>query len=828
MDSIINRIKAIRTWWINLFGNFSEMEKICLLVIVAVVVAIFIIYDSNNDDTNVFSSFTRCIRRFIALIVDVASDIISIFSSLTEILNLIRILVFGKVDSQTQIFLANYAVIFMSVVSYFTTMTGLKLVLGDWQAILASFGIQVGILVFAARLSRLIVNKFATDKKKQYVYRLKNNGSCSCDNGQKNCSKVFAKGGTSKNEEDKVNEENKVNEKGFMQGFRKWFGTIAILSLLVICSSFFSYNAFWKKFVSPIMPLSEYVDAQVKISEAEEEYSKSLKEYQQRLEDILYRVNNMILENLDVNPIRLLNARIQNWENDLKDIEDQIKDAERRMSEFEEGSAERNEIEDGELEDYNERKESLEDNIEQAEDQLYSSNIYLVDNALSDLSGFYANPMDEGITLDEVESQWGRLQAALSQIDETKELFTTEQRTNLDIVLNNYLELCRYYRENGTVGFKMKEQDLTGFSGIANSKDEANEKESVNKDEANEKESVNKYEEETKGMLQNAIESLEETPNFAVINAIWDETVIEQPPRTKLLEKMYVAYRDINGEPTEKAIKSLALVFRTSNSPITQRNRGIVVFVLLIALFIDLIIIFISIWKGNKSTNRSFSELRRLVGILFISREKEREKETRRMQLSVAFGLLFGVLMFVVQQLIPSLNKVQDENLYIFFFLYCACSLLAAIIIGKAIGRTQSLVSQDESNKNTGNGIVTNEKGDDKRVIEQYLLTDFIEIFKCIEMKTICIINQETRMLEKEQNVTCIKVDMVQKWKIEFSMLESYKIIFTSEDNKYYILQDIFWKMLYTNILNKMSGNLMLPMSVEDLMNYEDTDEDNS
>lgn len=252
----------------------------------------------------------------------------------------------------------------------------------------------------------------------------------------------------------------------------------------------------------------------------------------------------------------------------------------------------------------------------------------------------------------------------------------------------------------------------------------------------------------------------------------------------------------------------------------------------MLAVFIDCAIVFISIWKGNKSTNRSFSELRRLVGILFIRREKGRDEDARRMQLSVAFGLLFGVLMFVLQQLIPSINGEWDDKLYWMFFMYCACGLLAAIIIGKAIGRSQDIMKRDIPDINSPNiSYIKYLLGQaDKETIKQYVHPAFIEVLDKVERKTVCVINARTAMLEKEKNAACIKVSEVKykKWYMEFSMLESYKIVSISDNNEYYIIKDAFWKMLYNNILNKMSGNLMLPMSVEDLVNYEDSEENNS
>lgn len=79
-------------------------------------------------------------------------------------------------------------------------------------------------------------------------------------------------------------------------------------------------------------------------------------------------------------------------------------------------------------------------------------------------------------------------------------------------------------------------------------------------------------------------------------------------------------------------------------------------------------------------------------------------------------------------------------------------------------------------------------------------------------------------MIEFEKEMMCIGIDKVNemKWNIEFSVLKSYHLIYVSCDEKYYIFTDMLWKLLYSNILDKMSGNILLPMSAEDLMNYEE------
>lgn len=811
MEKTIKKLDEIIS---NKISQLQEKGIIYLMVIIAVAIAIFIIYDRDNDDSKIFSSITRCIRRFMVLLSDIASDFISILSSLTEILNLIRILVFGKIDSQTQIFLANYAIIFMSVVSYFTTMSGLMLVLGQWQAVLASFGIQVGILVFSGRLSQLFANQFPNNEKNRYVYRIKEAESvCSCNNGQMECSKVLIKGNRTKQE---VETNTPISNRSIL--LSEWVGIPLILLLLMMCSSFFSYTAFWEKFVLPGVPLNEYINARVNISEAEEEYSKSLKKYQQQLEDILHRVNNTVLEVIDVNSIKLLEPQIQKINNDIENLNLQIEEKTNELSNYNDDSTEMHVIED-EVEELKSQLEQLQESRNNLEEQQYSSYEYIINESISCLDSFYADPLNKDISHVDIESYWGDLHSAISHIEEGNALFKPEQKVNLDAILNNYLELCRYYRNNGFAGFKMNELTSLDFQEM-----ETNE---ITNEE---------YEQATKRMLQQAIGSLESAPSFMTVDAIWNDGVIAETSKTKLLEKLYSTYRNSSDhvQPTEKAIKSLIslfLLFKV-DQPITQTNTGIVFFVFLLAIFIDCTIVFISIWKGNKNTNRSFSELRRLVGILFIQREQGRDEETRRMQLSVAFGLLFGVLMFVLQQLIPSIDLKPDNKVYWLFFMYCACGLLAAIVIGKAIGRTQDIIKSNETKKENNDNCPRDSfsENDIEGIIKQHLHPAFLKIFENIEMKTICVINADTHILEKEKSAPCVKVSEVikHKWYIEFSMLESYKIISISDDNTYYIIKNDFWKMLYNNIINKMSGNLMLPMSVEDLMNYEDSDESSS
>lgn len=789
VKGLLNKIGDIVILFLEKMG--IKDRPIILFVIIAILVAAFIIYDRDNENPKILSSLTRSFRKLIILVADLTSDIISLFSSLAEIINLIRILIFGKVDSQTQIYLANYAIIFMSIVSYFTTMSGLSEVLNEWQAILASFGVQVGILVFSGRLAKITSGFWNNDVEKNYIYRLqckiKSQKCVQCND----CTQSVSL----KNNINSLPQQNNKKKK-IIEGVIVTFALV----ILMACSSFFSYNAFWQKFVLPSADWIEYTNAKLSVAEIEETYSKELRTYQKNLEEILYEFNNIILINYNTSEFANIESKIENINNEILVIDEQIITKKEEQKEYEIGSYEWQIIGD-EIDALNDDIQTKKIDIENVESEK-SEPGYVIYYSLNYLTSFYANPLTEDMDITSVQNQWGRLWNALLHVTKTKDLFTMEQKTNLDIVFNNYLELCQYYKDNGVIGFKTNENQVeVGSSDVD-------------------------YKENTKILLETAIMSLEHIPNFEPVNAVWEDRLIGGTSKILLLEQLYADYRDCGDdvEMTEKAIRELVSVafgglFGEKSTLVDKRSGWMTIFVVLLAFLIDFTIVLVTIWKGNKNVNRSISELRRLVGILFINKEGERGEEERRMQLSVAFGLLFGVLMFVVQQLLPKGNVTEENLLYWLFFLYCACGLLIAIIMGKAIGRAQKVSKtpiDDDENKSK----------DDSARVGAYLFEEVKELFTMVEWKVICIVNTQNQKLENEKRETCIKTKSVKdkKWDIEFSMLESYKLVSLSDDGEYYIIKEMFWKLLYMNVLDKMAGNQMVPLSVEDLINYDDTE----
>lgn len=762
--------------------NISN-EPIYVLIIIALIAGIFIIYDKDNENSRLVQSLSSCWRRLGILFFDVVGDIVSIFSSLTEIFNLVKILVFGKVDSQTQTFLANYAIIFLSVVSYYTSYSGLAKVLDGWSAILCSFGIQVGILVFSSRLAVIIADTFEGKKEKKTYYRIKD----------------MYKSGQNDDLEGNKQKDNKgkssvsIVEKGIV---------IGCLGALISCSSFFSYNSFYKKFVIPVKDFDEYASVMVNVSEIEATYSKELKGYQQELEEILYSVNNLIADNVDLMPVKKIDEHIANLELDLEELRDKLQDEILREDE----------VPEEEREFYYDQIDMLEVEIADVEEELEEENtikeesyLWSINDKIEKLSYFYANPLSEETTVEEINKTWGDLQAAITQIDELKGLFTLEQKSALDSVMSNYLKLCDYYRKNNYVGFRYRVLDKSSQTENISNSLSVDDRYDVGK------------------ILENAIISLEQAPDFESISGIFDNKKIEETSKTELLDDLYVDYRNTSEkiEELEKGMRALInLISFRKKTRVEKQANLIVLFLMLLAVFLDLTIVLLSIWRGKRTINRNISEARRLVGILFIREEKEKTAEEKRLHLSVALGLLFGVLLFVVNILIPSGGGVLEGEAYWEFFLYCGCGVLVAIVIGKAIGISESKVNPLTFKKNDEN------ENKEESILAGYLHEGIASLLKETEVKTVLTIDKENANIESEREAFCIEVKKVNDsgLNIEFSILKSYQLIVIADG--YYIFTDVLWRMLYTNVLGKMSGDLVIPLNMEDIMSYEDDGND--
>ena len=88
------------------------------------------------------SSIINTIRQFGAFLIDTFNSIVQALRSLFGFLDVLRLLFFGHLGRSTLYVLTNYAIIFLSMASFATTLQGLYSLIG-WMGILVSFGIQV-------------------------------------------------------------------------------------------------------------------------------------------------------------------------------------------------------------------------------------------------------------------------------------------------------------------------------------------------------------------------------------------------------------------------------------------------------------------------------------------------------------------------------------------------------------------------------------------------------------------------------------------------------------------------------------------------------------
>lgn len=81
-------------------------------------------------------------RQFGAFLIDTFNSIVQALRSLFGFLDVLRLLFFGHLGRSTLYVLTNYAIIFLSMASFATTLQGLYSLIG-WMGILVSFGIQI-------------------------------------------------------------------------------------------------------------------------------------------------------------------------------------------------------------------------------------------------------------------------------------------------------------------------------------------------------------------------------------------------------------------------------------------------------------------------------------------------------------------------------------------------------------------------------------------------------------------------------------------------------------------------------------------------------------
>lgn len=859
-------------------GNKAELMKnpFVWVFIALAGIGIYALYDV-PDKVNK-NGLGSVVRQLLQVILDTSSDIINALRSITGFLGVVRLLLFGKLNQKTLQVLINYAIIFMSMASFTTTLAGLWQMVGPVLGAFISFGVQVSILICGIKIAN------HTDKKRGEAEKVVTVSKYSFDSGlaQMSILQKQSSGSIEQREKAELNEDiGKKNKKFGIGSLKSSMREKSILPFLVLVvsvlvSSSFSYSFMFGEFIIPHLTYDDHFQSIKEVQNIILEYSEELNQYRTDLVEILTLYNDNVEEWMDLkeNSPYIQLEREKRLLNEIDELKD---DRERALLEYyetEENSSERNVAEER-IDDLESQIGDKERELGIVQEDLYEdtvgNNRRMAYESITVLTDFYANP---GEISEEKEKE---LRQNFSYLQQSEAAFQNNAvsgwekglddagRTELINAFENYMSLSKFLEEQG--GGRISFTEVQDKMNIDYSEDF----------------SSDDYQNATNDVLIEMINKLNSIPILTPVENVWSESIVQAPPQTKYIDTINDLYRDNSGNVLvlERAAKKL-WEWRK------DRGTGKLVFILaLLAVIFDSLIVALTMFRERKYSFANNAELQRLLGILFIddsiSRESERQKRSQSLCLTLGFAL--GILIFTIYQVGGYSKKNSFEQNTFSLICFIAIGLIVGMIIYKAYCKIynklhaweqESIFHQwkeiflpnEESEKRLKEKceqIKCNEikvsmpQGMDdienllafwmsalgRRLFLSYFYPGFVMLFGEMEMKK-CIRTSIVRELregkytDKETwiekiNLPCLSEHKVAEAgaKVEFSILKRKHLVeFAFENEKervreegYYILTERFWYLLYDAILLRIAEGRITEHDIEEEL-WDDADEE--
>lgn len=850
-------------------------------------------------------------------------SILTAIESITNFIDVVRVILRGKLTAGTQFLLSNYAIVALSVSSFYTTFNGLLMV-SDWYiSILITFGIQVGILAMSSKIAlernkrkerkrlQTVTYEWISDSKNKKIY-------LGDDESKNNIQKIIKEGKDAyeewKKERDSITgKTNQQKERGKLSWIFQ-FKNIKYYPILILCigvSSYFSYVHFYEKLVHPGAPMDNYMTAMNQVSNIVSNYSADLVEVQGVLQKYLQNYNAQIRGEYshEIGEVQKkiryqeeLLAQIKTAEAEVMDIEQQIQDLERELSAVEneefpdvdtqEGqrrTAEEIQDEIDILMDYSfrsaqDRLEIVEDEYNARQKEINDDSGYLdvqqIEKALKELDAFYVNPLyleNEGISEDLLLADLAALmeyEIAHTVSEGTEEEGELNERyRSLSIVFNNYLELSRYYVKSGTVGMnpaamerahENQERIISDYhTAVAEAGKVKDNKEQEDVEENEEQKNVGNKEEAAAAILNNEtaeilMQMISELNKIPVMEYWSDIQYEEQVSLSKLTshkynEKLYDMYRISSGNISilEEAIRA-----RGSKSAIVSS------LMVVMALFVDFMTFVLTITKNVNTYENKLPLFRKIIYTIFFKEGfSEIEKHLAKVRRWVGgMSLAIGLLLFIVYDI----TSESDSNIVKVCTLFAM--VMGSVLVGCLLIYIYERIYESRyqwKNENSYKELMTtlnsyNVEREDvlRRKLDDCINNDKDLILKPIQLKKLCelletsdleendtILTQRAKSLFKNIEICMLsritiesqygdrevslrqyikggwqefvymavlkeKIIKENHYNKEFAVLKSRELVYCVENNeqKYYVLSDLFMKILYDLIMEENSG----------------------
>lgn len=666
MENLIEGLNNIADF-IKVNGYTLLTNPITWVVVVIVSIGIYGLYDVS--DTIRQNGLASVVRQLIQTILDTTGDLINAVRSLTGFIGVLRQLLFGQLNDKTLFILINYAIVFLSMASFTTTFSGLSLLVNLPLAAFISFGLQVSILIYTTRIQKMKKGREDNIKRyRNYYLNPVDETSIGFTKGKKVIGENTAGKDEKPGKQDLNGEKIKKGKKkkNLIKGLK-----IVVLTILlipsVILSSFFSYVFMFDKFIKGQLVYDDHFRSITVAHEISNEYSEDISIYVSEITGVLSQYNDKVEEWMNLledNPMSM-QRELERLNNQIDECDDKIREQELVMQSVEMTDPEYG-IADSEIRRLTSERKGYVDDRNEINNTILQDTIYQnrleASESIQLLTEFYGNPLYlvEG-NLDDVRRSFSALRRAeasyLGDAEESENIqFDDEMARQIEKVFESYIALNSYFSSQNKYGI-----DFSNISSV------------FGEIEYNENMTEEEYRRKTDAILLEMIEIMNKVPILNDLQNIWTGEKIKAPEQSEYIDQIYDLYRDNNGqsESLERALKKLFGRNREKNALAIELS--------LIAIMVDLIIVWLTFLRENKKYNSDVADLRRLIGILFIddSMSKEGEKRVKEQAFCMTIGIIGGVLAYMLYKIGGNgRNSNGNEDIFVFLFF---------ILIGLAI-----------------------------------------------------------------------------------------------------------------------------------------------
>lgn len=638
------------------------------------------------------SSIINTMRQFGAFLIDTFNSIVQALRSLFGFLDVLRMLFFGHLGRSTLYVLTNYAVIFLSMASFATTLQGLNSLIG-WPGILVSFGVQVLELVATMGIIVCWNPPWARSKENVRYTHISAAKDIICMDKAAGCpTKKDEKTPEMPDEENRIKLLKKKDRQCFLWGRVRRKVLPLVLFFAYISSVFFSYCYMFDAIVMPGIAYDDYIESIDLINNITEDFEDELTEYRTQLVNSLTRFNDNIADVIGVanQDIGTIDSRISSLEREMTSASSALQAAQAAWREL----ATDDPVYDQFYQMYEIARQRYE-NVQSQLAELYAiqnGNLYSLYQRIQLLDQFYANPLYlmESPAAGGGEADRAALEGHLNEafnvvMNQGYTPYADQIVANADGIraaFQNYTMLCKYYAAHGNDGLDLTDTDsekgvtsLLANRAVILDKYVALGKEQepqtdTDEDMAEEpQQSASDYlNEETGKLLIAAMRALEDVPRFSVVGEIWSDLTVQEPGIAGHLQSLNEKYRAASGQLSlqERAV-----------SKTSHNMTAILSF--LVALFLDAMIIFLCFLRGREYYANNIRNRRQVVSLLFIiSSTKEEQDRSERSRRLVLMGAVLGCLIYLLYYRFRPDAKQYD--LLLAFVLVIAGILLMALL----------------------------------------------------------------------------------------------------------------------------------------------------